>query len=137
MNRRQLLALAGTGGVGLAVGYALGGSLDLRSILGNGERYQHEVRVSNARETTHEVRVESEFEGDQVYGPRTLKPDENWEVTRYEDRGDVTIRFYVDDDLVWLTTHEIPNPYGTNGYSMVGITLTPEDEVDTYLQVTD
>jgi len=121
MNRRIFLAGSGTGTIALVAGCT--------GLLSNSDTPDHLVQIANGRETDHEVLVEVEFEGEETeYGPQTIKPSENWEVSHLDSEGELTVRFYVDDKLIWDDTHEIPTLDG-NRRSFAQVELLPDDEV--------
>jgi len=121
MNRRTFLTGTGTGSIALVAGCT--------GILSDSDTPDHLVQIANRRETDHEVFVEVEFQGDETeYGPQTIESGENWEVKRFDSEGELTVRFYVDDELVWDDTHEIPTPSGGRR-SFAQVELLPDDEV--------
>lgn len=128
-TRRQLLGLLGAG---LSAGCVTGGSDDGAN--NSPDSPNHVVRIGNARETSHEAFVELEWNGESSeYGPETVEPDESWEVTRIETEGTLTVRFSVDDELVWTDTHEVPTP--TEGdQSRVVVDLLPDGDVFTAVE---
>ncbi|OVE82849.1 hypothetical protein B2G88_18875 [Natronolimnobius baerhuensis] len=75
-----------------------------------------------------------EFGGEETeYGPQTIGPSENWEVRRFDSEGELTIRVYVDEELIWDDTHEIPTPSGDRR-SFAQVELLPDDEVRTLVK---
>ncbi|AGB16805.1 hypothetical protein Halru_2218 [Halovivax ruber XH-70] len=69
----------------------------------------HAIVVASLHEASHEVTVQYELGADeQTFGPTELAEGESWQVAHIETRGDVTVRFWVDGELAWEDTHEIP-----------------------------
>lgn len=89
----------------------------------------HLVQIANGRETAHDAFVELDFEGEtDEYGPRTIEPGASWTVRRVESRGELTVRVFVDEKLVWSDTHEIPTP-GRDRRSFAQVELLPDGDV--------
>lgn len=92
----------------------------------------HLVQIKNYRERSYEITVFCKIkdnEGEE-FGPRTVEPDENWEVTRFKQQGTLTIRFWVNNELVWENTHKIPNS-SEELKSFAQVELLPNGEVRT------
>lgn len=119
--RRRIIAAGGTGLVGVGV-------LAYRWARRR-SRPDHVVVVGSNRETTHEVTVETAFHGEtQSFGPREVRPGDHWEVTRFTERGELTVRFDLDGERAWEDTHEIPTLSGDRS-SIVVFELDPDDEI--------
>lgn len=121
MNRRKCLAGLGAGASVLVVGCS--------GLLSDSDTPDHFVQIANGRETDQEVVVETEFEGEETeYGPQTIEPSDKWEVSRFRSHGELTVRVYVNAELVWDDTHEIPTP-GGDRRSFAQVELLPDDKV--------
>ena len=105
MERRRLLT-----GTGVLVTGILGAlAVDRLWVLPWQERVNHEPMAYNSRESSHDVEIEVERDGEtQTFGPRTLSPDEGWTAATLDDGGQLTVRYLVDGDLAWEDTHEPP-----------------------------
>ncbi|ELY89488.1 hypothetical protein C483_13208 [Natrialba hulunbeirensis JCM 10989] len=99
MKRRSVLAAAGAGTTAL-----LAGCSSLRATP------DHRIHISSQRPTPQVVRIETSFDGtEREYGPHRFdRESDEWVPTRFETEGTLTVRAYVDDELVWDDTHEIP-----------------------------
>ncbi len=119
MNRRAVLAGTGVWAATLGAGCS-----ELMSST------NHHVRIWNDRETSHDVSVELEFDGEKsTYGPKTVESGSSWRVKRFETRGILTVRCYADGELVWDDMHDIPTPDGDrSSYALVF--LRPDGEVE-------
>jgi hypothetical protein len=138
MKRRNLLTLVGTGIIGVVIGYIGSDALDIDITSDKSDYYNHQIRVWNNRETVQEIKVEYELDGaENKYGPKQIKPDSKWNVDNINNGGELTINFYLEGNITWQNTHHIPTPHGKNGYSMVGISLHQDEEIETHLLVTD
>ncbi|MFP8952251.1 hypothetical protein ACLI4Z_04640 [Natrialbaceae archaeon A-arb3/5] len=129
MQRRPLLAGLGTG-----MGTLVAGCSAIPSATASPT---HLVQVANSRETSHDVLVELERDGEErEHGPKTVTPSTTWDVEQIESTGTVTVRVYVDDALVWDDTHEIPTP-GENRSSYAVVRLEPDGEVRAFVEAED
>lgn len=121
MHRRDCLTGVGTGAFALLAGCS--------GLVSDSDTPTHLVQVANGRETAHEVFVEVVFEGKGTeYGPRTIAPGDNWEVTRFDSEGELTVRVEVDDERIWDDTHRIPTLSGDRR-SFAQVELLPDGEV--------
>lgn len=123
MYRRKYLGGLGAGTTALVAGCS--------GVLSDSNTPDHLVTIANSRETPNDVFVEMDFDGEETeYGPRTIETGDIWDVRHIESTGELTVRFYVDDELIWDDTHEIPTPGGDRG-SVTQVALLPNDEVRT------
>lgn len=135
MKRRTLLAGTGTGASTLVAGCSRFNGV---STLTDGSNSpNHLVQITNYRDTAQKAFVECGLENEiSEYGPESVELDETWQVTRVENQGTFTVRFYVNDELVWEDTHEVPTPNERRS-SSAHVELLPDDETRTQVMVED
>ena len=129
MERRSLLAGLGTGTITHVAGCT--------DFLSSTASPNHLVSISNQRETSHDVFVEIQIDGEEdEYGPETVVSGSDWDVETIDSTGTLTVRVYVDEELVWDDTHEIPTP-GENRNSYAIVRLETDGEVNAFVEVED
>ena len=129
MERRLLLAGLGMGTITLVAGCADSPSSTASP--------NHLVSISNRRETSHDVFVELQIDGEEhEYGPEKVVSGSDWDVETIDSTGTLTVQVYVDEELVWDDTHDIPTP-GENRNSYVIVWLESDGEVNAFVEVED
>lgn len=119
--RRELLI----GGLGVAAATTAGAFWYM-----NEDGVDHVVTVYNGREDPHDVTVDLEFDGQSTtYGPETIPGNgSEWTTTRFDSRGELTVRFDVDGEVVREDVHEIPTVERSRS-SFAMLELLPDDEI--------